>query len=296
MKERVYIDRLFADYENSPEIKDFKEEVLSNLNERIKELMTNGLNEDEAFDKASLELGDITAIADEVGKTKRIEAIGQMYMRAKVPLTKRTAAGITVASGLLLLGVGLGLIAFFGEMGSWMYNLLVILLALACGLYIFIGLTQESAAHYAMKQSRAFAYGAVGVFGFLGAGLSVVSFLVEGIEMSAALVIKMTLILPALCALIFLLATEPKRHKPWLKALIEHDIGSSTRYSEIINPAKAATFGITSVGLWILALACFIALGFIIGWQYSWLVFLFALAIQVFLLTTIFDRHATPRH
>ena len=300
MKERVYVDRLFADYEETPEIRDFKEEIISNLNERVRELVSKGLDEEKAFDKATAELGDITAIADDVGKKKRNEAIGQMYMRAKTPLTKRTAAGLTVASGLLLLAIGLALVAFFSESGNewgsvwgsaWLYYAAVVLLSAACGLYAYFGLTQETAAHYSMKNGRALAYGVVCLIGVLGAGLAVVSFLIDGWEMSDALIIKIALILPAICGLIFLLATETKRQKPWLKAMVEHEIENSMRlHMDISDPAKAAKFGIISGGLWILSIAIFVTLGFLVGWQYSWLVFLFALAIQVFMTTMVVGK------
>ena len=293
MRERVYVDRLFADYEDTPEIRDFKEEIISNLNERVKELISNGCDEEKAFDKAAAELGDITAIADDVGRKKRNEAIGQMYMRAKVPLTKKTAAGVTLASGLLLLGAGLTLINIFGEGGSARpYYVSVVLAAVACGLYAYFGLAQETAAHYPMKKGRALAYGGVCLIGFLGTGLAIVSFLFSGFEISAALGIKMALILPAICCLIFLLATETKRQKPWLKAMVEHEIENSIQFhTDMVDPVKAAKFGVVSGGLWILAIAVFITLGFAFGLQYSWLVFIFTLAIQVFMTATIFVRN-----
>ena len=231
MREKVYVDRLFADYEDTPEIEDFKEEITGNLKERIKELISKGLDEKKAFDKATAELGDITAIADVIGKKKRNEAIGQLYMKAKVPITKKTAVGLTAASGLLLFAIGVALIAFFGKTdGARFYYMSAILLSLSCGLYTYFGLTQETAAHYAMIKRRALAYGMVCLFALLGVGLAVVSFLFNDFEISVALSIKIAFILPAICALIFLLVTEPKRHKPWLKAMVEQEIENSMRF------------------------------------------------------------------
>ena len=292
MKEKVYVDRLFKDYENIPEIIDFKEEITGNLKERIKELISKGLDEEKAFDKAAAELGDITAIADNVGKKKRNEAIGQMYMGARVSLTKKTAAGLSVASGLLLLGMGLALITFFDKTNSASsYYISAVLLALACGLYAYFGLAQETTAHYAMKGKRAAAYGIICLAGVLVAGLALVSFLLGGWEISAILKIKLALLLPVACILTFLLATESNRQKPWLKTMVEHEVENSMKFhSDIVDPAKAARFGVTSGGLWIFAAALFITLSLIIGWQYSWPVFLFALAIQVFMVATIFVK------
>ncbi|MCL2159769.1 MAG: permease prefix domain 1-containing protein [Oscillospiraceae bacterium] len=292
MKEKIYVDRLFADYEDTPEIRDFKEEIAGNLKERIKELVSKGIGEEKAFDQAAAELGDITAIADNVGKKKRNEAIWQMYMGAKVPLTKKTAAGLALASGLLLVCVGLVLIAFFGNTGeAWPYYVSVLALSAACGLYAYFGLAQETTAHYPMKRGRALAYGVVCFVGFLGAGLAAVSFLVDGFEMSAALGIKMALILPAICALIFLLATETTRQKPWLRAMAEREIENSMKlHMDMVDPVRAARFGVASGGLWVLAAAVFATLGLVFGWQHSWLVFLFALAIQIFMTASIFVK------
>ena len=292
MKEEVYIDRLFAGYEDTPEIRDFKEEIAGNLKERTKELMAKGMGGGDAFDKAAAELGDITAIADEVGKSKRNEAIGRMYMGARVPLAKSTAAGFTAASGLLLLGVGAALVAFFGgAVGAPPYYAAAASISAAFGLFTFFGLWQETAAHYPMKRGRAAAYGAVCTAGFLGAGLAAVSLLFGGFEMSAALGVKMALVLPAICALVFLLATEKSRQKPWLRAMARRDIEESMRFhADMVDPAKAARFGVASGGLWILAAAVFATLGIAVGWDISWLVFLFALAIQVFMLATIFGK------
>jgi MFS family permease len=299
MREKIYVDRLFADFENTPELQDFKEEITGNLKERIKEFIMKGHDEEKAFEQATAELGDITAIADDVGKKKRNETIGQMYIGMKVPLTKRTAAGITVASGLLLFAVGLLLITFFGNKDNALVSYIsAAALAVACGLYTYFGLTQETAAHYPMKNGRALAYGMVCLMGVLGAALAVVSFVLNGWGMSDALIVKIALILPAICGLIFLLATESKRQKPWLKAMIEsHSMDHSvdfSKYRDIVSPVKAAKFGVTSGGLWLLAIAVFVALGFVIGWQYSWLTFLFAAAIQVFMIATIFEKKREP--
>ena len=142
-----------------------------------------------------------------------------------------------------------------------------------------------------MKKGRALAYGIVCFAAFLGAGLAVVSFLFDGLEMSVALGIKIALVLPAICALIFLLVTETTRQKPWLKAMVNRDIENSMKFhQDMVNPVKAAKFGVASGGLWILAIAVFITLGITIHWHYAWLVFLFTLAIQAFMTTTIFEK------
>ena len=58
----------------------------------------------------------------------------------------------------------------------------------------------------------------------------------------------------------------------------------------MVDPAKAARFGVASGGLWILAFAVFMTLHFAAGWHYAWLAFPFALAAQVFMVATIFEK------
>ena len=292
MREQVYVGRLFADYEDTPEIRDFKEEIAANLAERIKELVSKGLDDENAFEKAAAELGDITAIADDVGKKKRNETIVQMYISAKVPVTKKTASGLTAASALLLLAMCIALITLFsGTQNAAPFYASAALLSLSCSLYVFFGLTQETAARYAMKKRRAASYGAVCLAGVLGAGLAVVTFLCTDLGLPTAIGIKAIFIIPAICALIFLLITEPKRHKPWYKAMLDREMESSAESgSNIVNVANAARFGVASGGVWVLAIAIFLSLRLAASWQHSWLVFLFAVALQCFMVTTIFEK------
>ncbi|MCL2629030.1 MAG: permease prefix domain 1-containing protein, partial [Oscillospiraceae bacterium] len=242
MKEKVYVDRLFADYEDTLDIRDFKEEVTANLVERVKGLAATGLSEDESFEKATAELGDITAIADDAGRKKRNETISQIYMNAKVPITKRTAGGVAAASGVLMIAVGLVLVAFFGQIQSTaLYFLSATLLSASAGLYTYFGLTQETAAHYAVSKKRALAYGIICFTGFLGTGLATALFFFTEIEIYITIIVKTIFIIPTICTLVYLLATEPKRQKPWLKAITEREIEDSFNFRQnMVNPAKAA--------------------------------------------------------
>jgi len=292
MKEKVYVDRLFADYEDTQEIRDFKEEIAGNLRERVKEFMSKGLGEEEALDKAAAELGDITAIADDLGKRKRNEAIGQMYMKAKVPITKKTAAGLTIATGLLLFGAGLAVMNYFAEGGGMvLYYTSVILLASACGLYAYFGLTQDSIARFPMKCLRASAYGIIIFICITGEGIAMASLFLSGMELAVALGIEFALVFPAVCALVFLAATESDRKKPWVRAIAEREMEIATRLrSDSIDVVRAARFGVMSIGLWILAAAVFITIGFVYDWWYALLAFPFALAFQVMMISMIFVK------
>jgi len=49
------------------------------------------------------------------------------------------------------------------------------------------------------------------------------------------------------------------------------------------DPATAARFGMWSGAIWIFAAALFFLFGFIVGFRYSWVAFVFATAIQLVL-------------
>jgi len=294
MREKVYVDRLFADYEDTPAIRDFKEEIVGNLKERVKELTAQGLDDERAFEKATAELGDITAIADEIGKKKRKEAIGQLYMDKKAPLTKKAAAGFAVGTALFLFGACISLIVIFSDFFEVepYYYIAVVLVSAAVGIFAYFGLTYESATEYAMVKGRALAYSVLTVVGVMGSGL-VSTIIFDWIEITPVVIIGIALIVPAISAAVFLGSTEADRRKPWARDIEDlFEVEFETAFScegDIVNPAKAARFGIASGGLWVLTLALFLTLFFVVGWQYAWLVFIFAVPIQVFMVATIFD-------
>ncbi len=284
IKARVYVDRLFMDYEDSPTIRDFKEEITSNLEERVKEFMSNGLDEEKSFEKATEELGDITTLADDVGKRKRNEAIGQMYINTKVPISKKSAFGYTLATGILLFGIIIGILTFFSSRDiSEAFLTSAVFVAIACTLFTLVGLTQETSSHYPMKFRRAFLYAISCGCAVFGAFIAISQFTTDYNDVDSGLGIILAFVIPAICILVFLLTTESRREKPWLKAVIDSENIQA-------DPMKAAKFGVASGGLWIFAIALFATLGLIIGWQYSWLVFLFTIAIQMFMVTMIFEK------
>jgi MFS family permease len=291
VKEQVYVDRLFADYEQTLEIRDFKEEIVANLKERIRELKEKGESEDSAFEKATEELGDVMAIADEVGKKKRAQTLGEIYMGEKVAISKRTAAGFAAATGLLMLGAGVALVSVFGDWNPGPLYAAAAIIPAGLSLFTYFGLTRETAAHYPMKQGRAMAYAAFLYLGVLGAALATASFVAGGWELTSSLILKVALILPAICALVFLLATETKRQKPWVKALAEEQ-GKQwmATHQSMVDPVKAARFGVASGGLWLLAIGVFLTLTLLADWPYAFLVFIFTLAIQVFMVMFIFKK------
>lgn len=287
MKEKIYVDRLFYEYEETQEINDFKEEIIVNLKERVKDFQDKGFSEDESFEKATLELGDITEIANQLGKQKRNEAISQMYIGSKVPLTKKHAAGYSICLGILLLGFIIAFINYttttelFISLGT-----LSIFVSIPCGILTFLGLTQETTRNMPMSYKRALFYGVTTSIIIFGLIISAMFFIMK-LKLTTVLGVLITFIIPALIVLTFLILTEKKRSKP----LVEKEAQYYSQYysSENINPTRAAKFGILSAALWTFAIALFIVLGILISFKYSWMILLFLIPIQLLLVSWMFE-------
>lgn len=288
MDVREYVDGLFAKYQDSADMTDFKEEVCVNLQERISYLEKKGVSKEDAFTKATAELGDISEIADQISNNKRKEVIEAMYMKTKSYMNKWHIIGYTVAGGLLAFGLILTLTAFFATADPivGLGSLIPFFIVPACG-FTFLGLTQETARNYPMSRKRALIYtGAVAVILF---GLIVFSLaFLKDLEMHAAIGSLIPFVLPGSVVLGFLLLTEKSRHKPWV---VEQEAILAERMKEqFADPQSATRFGLYSGALWIFAIALFIALGLIISFKYSWLVFLFALAVQIFVQASMIPK------
>lgn len=289
MNVREYVDDLFAQYQDSDDMADFKEEVCGNLQARMDYLEKKGLTQEEAFQKAAAELGDISEIADQISNEKRKEVIGTMYMKTRSYMDKWHVIGYTAAGGLLGLGIILALLAYFSSYNPTALagSLLVFFIAPVCG-FVFLGLTQETATNYPMHWLWALFYtAAVGVILF-GLIVFAIVFLSADREINAALGSLIPFVLPGAVVLCFLLLTEKSRHKPWV--VEQETLWAERTKEQFADPHTATRFGLYTGALWILAIALFITLGFIIGFRYSWLVFLFVIALQLLIQALMIPR------
>jgi hypothetical protein len=144
-----------------------------------------------------------------------------------------------------------------------------------------------------MKNGRALGYGIASAVLFLGICLGAVTFFFDDWDLAMALGMETALILPSACTLIFMGVTETDRKKPWYKAMVEKEKADDFYFEvENVDPVKAARFGVLSGGMWLFAIALFVTIGIFFTWNYAWLVFLFAIGVQVAMAATIFGRTA----
>lgn len=280
MKVQVYIDRLFQDYEDTQELRDFKEELAVNLRERIKELENKGLPAEEAFDKAVAELGDITEVAEQISRQKRKEVIGQMYIHPKVPLSKIHAIGYVVCVGAILFGLLSALIVSVstGELYTAVATLLPFVAIPVAGL-VFLRLTQETSRELPMSWKRAAFYAAASGAIVFGLGTACMLYFMDTEMLEAVFGTLIAFVVPGFCLAVFLILTEKERRKPWV--LEEERIWAEYYEKKYGEPRRKEQRGLLSGALWIVAVAVFLVLGFTIGFKYSWIVFVFALAVEL---------------
>ena len=317
MNAQNYVKSLFKDFEETAALKDFMEEIQSNLEERTANLIKKGLAEEEAFARASAELGDISVLADEMSLKRRQEVYQDAYLGIQQYMTPRRVAAYVLFGIVLVFGIAAALIVYFStakHSGFW-YNgeslvaasaaLLPFFVAAVAG-FTFLGVTQETADCYPINKKRAVWYTlAAGLMAFgiilfpviffatskdygLPEGNHYASIIAEH-GLVAALPAEIPFLIPGIGLLVFLCLTEKNRRKPW----------AANHYKEMLNPefwqdpVQSARFGMFSGAIWIFAVGLFIALGFALGFKYSWLVFIFATALQLLVQVMIFTPKDT---
>ncbi|MDR2516282.1 MAG: permease prefix domain 1-containing protein [Spirochaetaceae bacterium] len=293
MDANEFVDSLFTRYEETETLADFKEELLGNLNAKIESLVKHGMDESAAFKKASAELGDISALADELSLIKRREVFEERYLDIKSYMTRGRVAAYTAFGVTALFGVTVALITYFATLAQadWHIELvsslgaLIPFITIAAGGFTWLGLTQETASRYPMSGKRAAWYTAAAVliaFGLIGMPfLYFAAGKEEGPAIGALTAVSMLLpfVLPGGGLITFLVLTEKDLLKPWVKKTRADAIKQEGELWS--DPARAARFGLFTGAIWLFAIGIFIALGFAVGFKFSWLVFIFAVALQM---------------
>jgi len=305
MDAKEFVKSLFEGYEETAALADLKEELLANLNAKIENFAKKGMDAQTAFVKASTELGDVSALADELSLKKRAEVFEEVYMDVRQYMSAKRVAAYVSFGVLALFGITVSFVAFFSIKKAGMQNSNIIdwtaffatmmpFLTAASAGFTFLGVTQETASMYPVSKKRGAWYASAAgliAFGillmlvvFFGSKLSDTVF-VHGVFYknyeSFVPVIAMIIpfILPGVGILVYLVLTEKDRLKPWAKSF--HNRAVKDEMAIWNNPATASRFGMFSGAIWIFAFGLFILLGFLIGFKFSWLVFIFATAFQL---------------
>jgi hypothetical protein len=211
MNTRRHIDALFSDFEETTALTDFKEELESNLNDRISSLRKKGLDERTAFEKAIAELGDVSAWA---------EVLSDVHMKTRSYIGPWRMALYVLCGAVLAFGVIAAVPAcFFSGNIDALLGALLVFDGMGILGFVFLGLTQETATRKPMPWTRALGYVfAVGLFLF-GTFVFITTYLHVGLSLPHAIGSLIPFVLPSLSLGAFLVLTEKNRSKPWVLKL-----------------------------------------------------------------------------
>jgi hypothetical protein len=300
---KAYVDALFSKYEETKELADFKEELLSNLNAKLDSLVKKGMDETEAFAKTTRELGDVSALADEISLKKRQEVFEERYMDVRRYMNSGRVAAYVVFAVTALFGIVTALLAYTASGTdntpqvsgtnvplTVMFGVLVVFLTLAAAGFTFLGLTQETSVRYPMGIKRTAWYTLATALITFGVLACLVGYFATGSKegIVAALGTLIPFVLPAVGILVFMALTEKNRLKPWAQ---KQYIDERQRGREIFaDPVAETRFGLISGTIWIFAIALFLIAGFALGFLYSWIVFILAAGMQCLIMAVMINK------
>jgi hypothetical protein len=309
MKEKAFVDSLFEGYEETAALADFKEELLGNLNAKIESLVKKGMDTEAAFAKASAELGDVSALANELSQKKRTEVFEEVYMDIRTYMPGRRVAGYVIFGVIAFFGIIVSLITLFAAKSADYYlgiplnltaffSTIMPFLTVAAVGFTYLGVTQETSSLYPISKKRGAGYATEA--GLISFGLFTMPIVFFSIRIADSFVHTFSLgsleilvpvismlipfILPGVGVLVFLCLTEKDRQKPWAKDLYKKEMEIWS------DPYTAGRFGMFSGAIWIFAVGLFFLLGFLIGFRFSWLVFLFGTSIQLVIQGSMFKQ------
>ncbi|MCL2706195.1 MAG: permease prefix domain 1-containing protein [Spirochaetaceae bacterium] len=280
MNTQEYIDKLFLDYEDDKTLSDFKEELESNLKDRISYLQSKGASEEDAWEKATAELTDISEIAQQLSLKKRKEVFEDMYLRTRNYISTKRMVLYLLFGGSLALGIILSVYSFLqsNDILAGLEALIPFVIIPVSGL-TFMGLTQETSVRYPLSWKRALFYVisiAVILFGLINFSMM---FIISETELSKAIATLIPFVLPGSLLLIFFILTEKEHRKPWV---LKQENEWMKKHVELYNNSKIAMKrGLMSGALWLFTIALVVTLGIIFGFKYSLPLFLFAIGGEV---------------
>ena len=302
MEAKQFVDSLFNGYEETAALADFKEELLGNLNAKIEDLVKKGMEPEAAFTKASAELGDVSALADELSLKKRTEVFEEAYMGISRYMPAKRITAYVIFGVLAFFGITVACITFFAtgktglnkhiELTAFFATMMPFLVAAVTG-FTYLGMTQETASMYPVSKKRGAWYSVAA--GLIAFGIFTMPIVYFGVKIADNIFSEITsynpevlvpvigilipFVLPGIGILVFLVLTEKDRLKPWAKDFRDKTVAREMALWN--DPAVAARFGMFSGAIWIFATGLFLLLGFIISFKFSWLVFIFAVAFQL---------------
>ncbi|MGI5839379.1 MAG: permease prefix domain 1-containing protein [bacterium] len=204
-----YIENLFAEIGASQQLFDLKEELTTNIKEKIADYQSHGMDNEQAFKEAIISMGDLSGLVDDMRKLGQDIASQSVYSSMSMRVSN---AGIIVGVLLVLFGLFTSLMMYYMSEDATAVA--------GTGIFVVAGgilvtcsfLTRETARKYAMNKLRAALYAlAVGLLLF-SVFAAVTSRYATG-EMFIAVASLMVFFLAGIGLLLFLVLTETDHRK-----------------------------------------------------------------------------------
>src|SRR5690625_3793940 len=224
MELKEFINKAFEKYEESPKLIDFKEELLTNLQDRLKSLETTGLTREE----------DLKEIESE-------------YMSLRHFVTNPLAVIYTILG--VLIGFGLitsGLSYLSSGKIESLTGVLMLFLVVPLAGFVYMGLTQETATRHPMRPLRASIYSIAVLVLLFGISLIPIMIFSTSKPLVNVLAILIPFVLPTIGVIGFLMITEMDYRKAWVLKEAEKHHAWSKKFE---TSGNAQTFGIMSAGV-----------------------------------------------
>lgn len=206
---KKYIDNLFADAGPSQQLFDLKEELATNMKEKIMDYQSRGMEEEQAFKEAVISMGDLRGLVDDMRK------LGQDTVRQTVysTMTARiSTAGIIAGTLLVLFGIFTITMMYFMKMEPVSVAGSGIFIVAGGVLITYSVLTRETRRKYAMNKIRAAFYALSAGLLLWGIFTAFITRFATG-EMYIAIASTMVFTLTGIGIFLFLILTGTARRK-----------------------------------------------------------------------------------
>ena len=274
MSEKIkkYIDDLFAGISETRQVRELKEEIISNLTDKYNEYISKGIPNKEAINKSVSSLGDIDELLENLKKFSEEKVRIEEFKT--FPISKKQAAGYITGVFILLIGLMLGGIEYLMNKNIFSaVEIFIPFVLLSVPIFIFFGLVQETAKHYPMNKKRALAYSLSSLIFLISASFGAYEYF-----FNFKLIFIFSTFMPFLIVsatwFVFLGLTEKKRNKinpEWIREWIDY-------YK---NPKIAVIRGSISGALWVLSIGAYFAISLAFGWKFSWIIFVIVIALEI---------------
>ncbi len=270
---RGYVEEVFSDITETEQVREVKEEVAIHLIEKVRDYQSNGSSEEEAFHEAVSSLGDMGELVENLRKSS--ESTNRNGAHQRPPVDKLHLFGYLFAVAAMLIGVAVtGIVYLQSENLLNTVSTFMPFIVVSTMLFVYLGLTQETINFYPMKKGRAMIYSAATGLLLFGVFLGGIVYF-SGSELFEVVATIMPFTISAILTFMYLGLTEKSRSKTgdYWQQYYKQNYGR--------NPKEVHMRSNASGALWIFTTALFFILGFTIGFEISWIVFIVASGIEV---------------